>query len=138
MNTYVNISRELKSYFSNNFIFKLLLPIDMVLMFAGLVVMVIVEILGIRLGSFINALAFWAFIIGALLTYANMHRLYLYCGLFAYAAINLINLIAFIFRFKIFSWETLFATAVSALLGYITFKHPASGVSFGKSTDYNN
>jgi hypothetical protein len=138
MNEYFNISKELKSLFSRNSITKILLPIDMFLLFAGLIIMFIVEVLGIRLGGLIEALVFWVFIAGVLLTYANMHQLYLYCGLFAYAAINLISFIAMIFKYKTVSWSTIFEVAVAAFLGYFVFKCATAGVADSKSTDYKN
>lgn len=134
MNTYNNISSELKAYFSNNPIFKILLPIDMVFLFAGLAILLLGGVFGINFGSFIYGLAFWAFILGLILTYANMHQQFLYIGLFGYAAINLIELIFGLFKYGNFYWGDLFYVLVFGGLGYLAFKHAVSG---GNQSGYN-
>lgn len=51
VNTYSNISSELRTFFSTNKFFKILLPIDMVLLFAGLVLL-FVNYIAIEMASF--------------------------------------------------------------------------------------
>lgn len=134
MNTYFNISSELKAYFSSNSIFKILLPIDMVFLFAGLAVMLLSYVFGINFGSFFSGLAFWAFILGVVLTYANMHQQFLYIGLFGYAAINLIVLLITLVKYASFGWGSLFYALVFGGLGYLVFKRTVTG---GGQTGYN-
>jgi hypothetical protein len=127
MNTYYNISGELKAYFSNNSIFKILLPIDMVFLFAGLAIILLSGVFGIYLGDFISGLAFWSFILGLLLTYANLHQQFLYIGLFGYGVINLFWLLRDIFKYHNFGWSSLFYAIVFAGLGFLVFKRSISG-----------
>lgn len=128
MNTYFNISSELKAYFSNNTIFKVLLPIDMVLLFAGLAIMLLNGILGINFSNFIHGLAYWAFILGLLLTYANLHQQFLYIGLFGYGALHLYGLLEGLFnKYHSFNWSDLFFVLVFGGLGYLVFKRSVSG-----------
>jgi len=71
VNAYTNISKELLSLFSKNKYFRVLLPLDIVFLFAGLVIILFDSILGINMGSFLYDLAYWSFILGLLLVYAN-------------------------------------------------------------------
>lgn len=125
MNTYSNISGELKAFFSNNSIFKILLPIDMVFLFGGLVIMILMGIFGINFGPFIYSLAYWAFILGLILTFANMNEQFLYIGLLGYAAFNIVSLLITLFRSGYFSWGTIFPIAIFGFLGYMVFKRTA-------------
>ena len=128
MNTFSNVSSELRAFFSTNRIFKILLPIDMVLLFAGLIILFLINILGIGLGGFFSALGYWAFILGLLLTYANMKEQFLYIGLFGYGAINILDfLISLIGKYHIFSWANLFNAAIFGGLGYLVLKRTLSG-----------
>ncbi len=138
MNTYANISRELKAWFSTNSIFKILLPIDMVLLFAGLIILFLDYILGINFGSLLISLIFWIFIAGLLLAYANRHDMYLYIGLFGYAAIQLILLIISLFK-GYFNWYSLFYAAVFAWLGYVALKNAGAAAdnNYTDNTNYN-
>lgn len=125
MNAYVNISRELKLSFGKHPVFKILLPLDVVFLLGGFAIMVLSSILGISLGSFIESLAYWAFILGLLLAYANFNQTYLYTGLLGYGVIKLlyviINLIFVKYRFL--SWSSLFAAIIFGGLGYLALKH---------------
>lgn len=134
MNTYSNISSELRAYFSNHSIFKILLPIDMVLLFGGLILMALSGIFGINFGGIVNSIAYWSFILGLLLTYATMKEQFLFIGLLGYGAINVIEIIIYLFRWKTFSWGSLFAALIFGGLGYLVFKRTVSG---GSSTSIN-
>lgn len=130
MNTYTNVSNELKAYFSNNSIFKILLPIDMIFLFGGLAIMVLSGIFGINFGGLIGSIAYWAFILGLLLTFANSRELFLYSGLLGYGALNLIELLLYLIRAgHYFSWGNLFAAAIFGGLGYLVFQRKATGSS---------
>ncbi len=123
MNTYQNISNELRSFFSSNKIFKMLLPLDMIIMFAGLALVLLNDVIGISIGTFLGALAYWAFIIGLLLTYANLKEQFLYIGLFGYAGICFINVLIAIFgRLHYLSWGSLFRVLVYGGLGYLVLR----------------
>jgi hypothetical protein len=130
MNAYKNISSELREFFSNHAIFKILLPLDMILLFLGLAVIILSEVFGINLGGLINSLAYWIFILGLLLTYANMKEYFLYIGFFGYSAVCLIEIIKALVRSgHYFSWSLLFSTIIFGGLGYLVFKHTVTGSS---------
>jgi hypothetical protein len=122
MHAYVNISKELRSFFSNNKIFRYLLPLDIVIMFAGLILIFMNVTLSINIGGFLSALAYWAFIIGLLLTYASLKERPLYIGLLGYGAIYLISFLASLFRSGYFSCSSLFRFVVYAGLGFLLLR----------------
>jgi hypothetical protein len=132
LNTYNNISRELKAWFSSNPIFRVLLPIDMILLSVSLVILLLDNVFAIDFGNFIFTVVFWIFISGLLLAYANQHNMYLYVSLFSYAAIQVLFLIINIFRTHGFSWFALFAAAISAWFGYVALKYS----NYAGSGDY--
>ena len=125
MNSFRNISNELKVWLGANPLFNILLPLDIILLFAGLAVMVLQSIFKVNMGGLISSLAYWAFILGLLLTYVNFHLLYLYIGLFGYSAFQMLYfIISLIFiKFRFFSWSSLFAAAIYGGLGYLVFKY---------------
>ena len=126
MNPYTNISSELKTCFGSNSILKIFLPIDMVLLFGGLAIMVLSGVFGINFGSVIASIAYWAFIFGLLLTYANMHEQFLYIGLLGYGVLNAIELIISLIRAgHVFNWNLLFSALIFGYLGYLVFRKTA-------------
>lgn len=130
MNTYSNISGELRAFFSANKFFKLLLPIDMVLLFAGLVILILGNIFGIHFGDLIASLAHWAFILGLLLTYANMKEQFLYTGLFGYGAMCVLELVITLFSYGHYFYISYIINAlIFGGLGYLVLKRTLSGSS---------
>jgi hypothetical protein len=125
--TYLNISNELRAFFSTKGIFKVLLPIDMVLLFSGLAVMLLSDVFGVYFGG-LYYLAKWAFFLGLLLTYANLKEMFLYAGLLGYGVINLLELILGFFRSgHYFYWNCLFNAAIFGGLGYLVLKRTLTG-----------
>lgn len=122
MNAYVNISKELRGLFSTNKTFRYLLPLDVVIMFAGLILIFMNVTLNINIGGFLGALAYWAFIVGLLLTYASLKERPLYIGLLGYGAIYLISFLTLLFRSGYFSCASLFRFAVYAGLGFLLLR----------------
>lgn len=119
LNTYQNISAELKSYFSNHPIFKILLPLDMILIFGGVGLLIVSAF--ISLGSLVTGVAYWAFILGLLLAYANRNEQILYIGFFVYAGLQAWHIIT---NLKYLSgyFGVLINGLVFAWLGYLVFK----------------
>ncbi len=130
MNTYVNISNELRSFFSTCKFFKLLLPLDIIIMFAGLVLIFLNDTLGISLGGFFSALSYWVFILGLLLTYASLKEQFLYIGLLGYGGLCFISLlIDLIGKYHYLSWWSLFRVAIFGGLGYLVLRKTMVGSS---------
>ena len=121
MNAYKNISSELKSYFGSKGIFKILLPLDIVLIFGGLGLMILN--LFISIGGFLYPIAYWGFILGLVLAFANFHQQFLYLGLLGYAALQVLDLFVTIFRFKFLSWSSIFEIVIFGGLGYLVFRN---------------
>ena len=128
MNTYSNISGELRAFFSSNRVFKILLPIDMILLFAGLAILFVDYFNIINFGGLIYSLAYWAFLLGLLLAYANLKEQFLYIGLLGYGAINALHLIITLFKaYHIFSWSSLINALIYGGLGYLVLKRTIAG-----------
>lgn len=127
MNTYKNISNELKAFFSSHPIFKILLPIDLILLFGGLAVMILNQFIGI--GDLLYSIAYYAFFLGLLLAYANFHQQYLYIGFFGYAVLNVLVLIKIIFGARSLSFYSLVTALIFAGVGYLIFKNCATSSS---------
>lgn len=122
MNTYENISAELKAYFSNHSIFKILLPLDMVLVFGSVGILILG--LFISMGGFVHTLAYYVFLLGLLLTYANRNEKTLYLGFFIYAGIYVwyfIKNIIFV-SYRHVDFSSLLVAAIFGGLGYLVFK----------------
>ncbi len=133
MNTYNNISSELKSYLAGKPIFKVLLPIDMVFLFGGLIIMLLSNVFGINFGGLVSSIAYWGFILGLVLTFANLHDQFLYIGMWCYGAINLIDLLQGLFtKYPVFGWGYVFRIAIYGGLGYLVFKRTVTGASSSK------
>jgi hypothetical protein len=122
LNAYTNISKELLSLFSKNKYFRVLLPLDIVFLFAGLVIILFDSILGINMGGFLYNLAYWIFILGLLLVYANRKEKLLYIGLLGYGAINLLNFMINLIGTGVFSWGLIFNAAIFGGLGYLVLR----------------
>ncbi len=128
VNTYSNISGELRAFFSSNRVFKILLPIDMILLFAGLAILFVDYFNIINFGGLIYSLAYWAFLLGLLLAYANLKEQFLYIGLLGYGAINALHLIITLFKaYHIFSWSSLINALIYGGLGYLVLKRTIAG-----------
>lgn len=122
MNAYRNISNELRSFFDSHRIFRLLMPLDIVIMLVGLVLLFLINV-GLDVGSFVGSLAFWIYILGLLLTYANLKEQFLYIGLLGYGVTLFLRLLIDIFgRFHILNWSALFGIIIYGGLGYLVLK----------------
>ncbi len=122
MNAYRNISNELRSFFDSHRIFRLLMPLDIVIMLVGLVLLFLINV-GLDVGSFVGSLAFWIYILGLLLTYANLKEQFLYIGLLGYGVTLFLRLLIDIFgRFHTLNWSALFGIIIYGGLGYLVLK----------------
>lgn len=123
MGAYRNISNELKTFFSNHNIFRVLLPLDSVFLFGSLGLMVINRFASI--GSLLSALVYYCFLLGLLLTYANFHERNLFIGLFVYAGIYAFDVIKYgIFNtHRYIYFYGLVTCLVFAGLGYLVYKN---------------
>lgn len=92
-------------------------------MFVGLALLLLNNVLRVDIGDVLVQVAYWAFILGLLLTYANLKEQFLYIGLLGYGGINLISLlISMIGRAHYLSWSSLFRVAIFGGLGYLVLR----------------
>lgn len=134
MNTYINISSELKAYFSKHPIFRILLPLHMVFLFGGVGLLLINNFASI--GNFLSALAYYAFLLGLLLSYASLNQKNLYIGMFIYSVMNLYYFFRSIIKFKYVNFNSLFSLIIFGGLAYLIFKHASissSGANKGRT-----
>lgn len=121
MNTYENISSELKRFFSSHFLFKVILPLDVIIMFGATGVTLLNNFTGI--GSLICTLAYYLRLLGYLLTYANRKDQLLAGGFFLYAAGEGLYVLKHLFSsYSFLSWSSVIAAAIYGLLGYCILK----------------
>ncbi|HOQ06545.1 MAG TPA: hypothetical protein PLP87_01875 [Clostridiales bacterium] len=129
MNSYVSISRELRSFFSTNRILRYIFPLDVIIMFASLILIFLNNTVGVNIGGFLSALTYWTFILGLLMTYASLKERPLYIGLFGYGAIHLISFLISLFRYGYFSCYSFFRFAVYAGLGWLVLRKVLAGTA---------
>lgn len=122
MNTYENISAELKAFFSNHSVFKIFLPLDAALVFGGAGIILLSQFLNVGM---LYAIAYYAFLLGIILAYANRHEKYLYLGLFIYAGANAWAVLAHALFNKYLKYLDLYSLLTCLIfggLGYLVFK----------------
>jgi len=122
MNTFKNISSELKSFFSTNPVFKILMPIDVFFVFGGLAVLVLNYLNFILVGRFFFALGWFGLALGIVLAFADYHLMFLYIGFLGAALLEAINFVWLIIKFGYWDWQVLFTCAAAAVLGYFVFR----------------
>jgi hypothetical protein len=120
MSAYNEAGTGVKGMLESNRITKMLLSLDVIIMFAGLALLLISSISGI--GALLYAIAFWGFLIGVVLTFANQKSQMLFIGLLGYALANAISFILDLFRGWGFGWYDLIAIAIFGTLGYLVMK----------------
>lgn len=134
MNTYANISSELRTYFSGHQVFRILLPLDRVFLFGGVGLLALNRFVSI--GGLLYSLAYYGFFLGLLLAYANFKQKELWIGMFIYAGIKLYPVLRYgIFsRNRFIDFHSLITCLIFAGLGYLIFKGDSiSGVSNDKA-----
>ncbi len=126
MNSYKNISDELRSCIVKTSFLKPLLNMDVVFIFAGGLILILNALTGFGsgFGELIHTLGYWGFLLGLLLAFANFNISYVWMGTFGLAAIK-----AFVFIksiFGSFSFMPLAQAIVYAFLGYVIYKHASN------------
>jgi len=121
MSAYNDAGTGVKGLIESNRMSKILLPLDIIIMFAALALLLINAFSSI--GSLLYAIAFWGFLAGLLLTFANLKSQMLYVGLYGYAIVNVIYFFRSLFSKWIgFSWFSLIAIVIFGGLGYLVMK----------------
>ena len=121
MSTYTDTGTGVKELVESNKTSKSLLKLDLIVMFVALALLFIDSISNI--GSLLYSIAYWGFIGGLILTFANLKSQMLYLGLYGYALVNLIVFFRALFtKYWGFSWSSLFAIMIFGGLGYLVMK----------------
>lgn len=121
MSVYTEAGTGVKGVLESNKLSKVALGLDMIIMFASLALLLINALSNI--GSLLYAVAFWGFLAGLVLTFANLKTQMLYIGLYGYALVNIINFFRALFtRWAGFNWFALIAIVIFGGLGYIVMK----------------
>ena len=120
MSAYNDAGTSVKGLLESNRITKMLLSLDIIIMFIALALLLISSFSYV--GSLLYAVAFWGFLIGLVLTFANGKSQMLFIGLFGYALANIITFFINLFKGYGFSWYSLIAIALFGGLGYMVMK----------------
>lgn len=121
MSTYTDAGTSVKGLFESNKFTKSLLSLDLVITFVALALLLVNSISSI--GGLLYAVAFWGFLIGLVLTFANLKTQMLYLCMFGYAIVNIIQFFRLLFtKYTGFGWFQLAAIAIFGFLGYILMK----------------
>ncbi|TYQ15677.1 UNVERIFIED_CONTAM: hypothetical protein Cloal_2158 [Acetivibrio alkalicellulosi] len=119
MNTYINISKELKSYFSKHPFFKILLPLDMFIVYGCAGAMALNMFISI--GSLLSTLVYYGFFVGLLLAYSNLKNKVIYTGLFIYAGSAAFQLLRNALFHRFLDYGSLFVLLIFGFIGYRMF-----------------
>ncbi len=116
-----NVSGELKKYLEGKPFFSALLSFDMIILYVSVALMLLGDI--ISLGSFINALIFYVFMLGIVLCLANANFQALMIGLGVRAIIAIVNLFqGFFWEYGGYlSWSALFALLIYGYFAYASY-----------------
>lgn len=120
MSVYTDAGTGVKGLIDSNKISKSLLPLDLIFMFTGLALLFIDSFSSI--GSLLYAIAYWGFIGGLILTFANLKSQMLFLGLFGYAIVNIIYFFVSLFKGWGFAWFDLIQIVIFGGLGYLVMK----------------
>jgi hypothetical protein len=98
-----------------------LMHLDVILVFGSLAFLLINLFLNLGIiGTVVGPLAWYLFVVGLLMCWANRQTQFLYAGLFGYGAYQLISLLKSLFqKYSYFSFSALVAVVVYAGLGYL-------------------
>ncbi len=136
MATYTNISKELKEYFSDHRIFQVLLPLDMVFIFGGVGLMAVNAVISI--GGLLSAIAYYGFLLGLLLAYANFNQRYLYLGFFTFGGIKAFSVLKSALFYRYLDFYGLISLIIFGGLGYLVFKNTSTLIKMGTTQEDEN
>jgi len=121
MSTFRRIGDELKEGFSKIPVVSTLMHLDVILIFGSLAFLVVNYILNLGIiGNFVGAFAWYIFIIGLIMSWANANTQFLYAGLYGYAVYQLMMFVHYIFmKYGGFSFGMLVTILIYGGLGFL-------------------
>lgn len=121
MSEYTDAGTGVKGLIESNKLSKSLLSLDMVITFAALALLLINSISSI--GGLLYAIAFWGFLLGLVLMFANLKTQMLYLCMLGYAIVSIIHFFRLLFsKYSSFGWFQLAAIVIFGGLGYLIMK----------------
>ena len=121
MSAYHNIALQLNSYFRKNNFFKILIPLDLFIVY-GCVGAKIFNVF-INIGGLLNALVHYGFFLGLLLAFSNLNNKTVYRGLFIYAGLETFYLLKGIIPHGYLNYHNLITALIFGYIGYAVFKN---------------
>lgn len=118
MDNLLDVSNSLKSYFANHRLFKILLPLDTIIVLVSLIVLAVDYLVYVPDFGFLWAVGFWGMVTGLLMAVANSNWTFVAIGLMGYAVINILDFIISLFRYQYFYFDELIFAGILGLLGY--------------------
>lgn len=122
MNCLRSISFELKKCLRSNLFFKSIFDLDIIFLYSGLTVLWLNLFTGFGngLGGLLYIISYWTFLLGALLSFANLNLKHTYLGLFSYSLLQWIIFFKFISELN-FDISIAIKAAVFAWVGYVIY-----------------
>lgn len=123
MNTYQKVSNDFRGFFTSHPIFKILLPLDMIIVYVCVGAMVLNNF--IVIGGLLSAIAYYGFFLGLILAVSNQNNKVLYLGLFIYAASEVYQVIkyAIFLSYRFLDFYSLITALIFGYLGYLVYKN---------------
>ncbi|MDQ2087473.1 hypothetical protein RBH29_13660 [Herbivorax sp. ANBcel31] len=122
MSTYNNIALQLNGYFSKHNFFKILLPLDLFIVYGCVGAKVLNIFIGI--GSLLGTLMHYGFFLGLLLAFSNLNNKVVYRGLFVYAGVEAFYLLkAALPPNSNLHYHNLIPALIFGYMGYVIFKN---------------
>lgn len=116
------ISTELRASFSEHSIFKILLPLDVIIIYGCVGAMVLNNF--IHIGGLLDAIAYYGFFMGLILAFSNEHNKVLYTGLFVYVASEAFQVLKYgiLESYRFLDYHSLITAAIFGYMGYLVYK----------------
>lgn len=120
MSAYHNIAIQLNDYFKKNTFFKMLIPLDLFVVY-GCVGAKVLNVF-IQIGGLLNVLVHYGFFLGLLLAFSNLNNKVVYRGLFIYAGLEAFYLLNGIISYGYLNYNNLITALIFGYIGYKIFK----------------
>lgn len=118
MNTYKNVSSELRSFFNRYPVFSTILPFDMFIAYGCVGILALSKF--INVGGLLYSLSYYGFFLGLIMAYSNLNNKCLYTGLFIYSGSEAYNVLKHAL-FQDYKYLDFYALLTALIFGYIGY-----------------
>ncbi len=115
-----NVNGELKKYLEGKPIVSKLLSLDMIILYVAVGLMILNTI--VSLGGFVSGLLLYVLVLGVVLCLANSNYTALMIGLGANAALEIVSIIIYLFKYRVISWGSLYAAIIYGFFAFMAYK----------------